>query len=368
MRLRSKLGAVLAVALLAAGVVWAAAGDAFSTSGRHSPVVQELIRDVAANRQLRAELEAALASQEQASWWHGKVLEDLYTFLDEWLRFLPTPEDARLYMDRFEVLANSPGGRVAVRDDLFRQWLTTFMYAQGSFMDSPASARGLRPWLTHPDIDMDDYLVPRGGFSSFNDFFTRRVKPWRRPIARPWQDSILTSPADCYLMPISAHLTASSPITVKGDELGLEELLGGNELAARFVGGTAHLCMLDTVDYHRFHAPVAGEIVAAEELAGLYYGMDGEWVDHFFQHRRAYFIIDTRHHGLLAMVPVGMFTISSIKCIRHIGDRVVKGAELGNFAYGGSAIVLLFEPGRATIEVAPMAHVLMGQRIGTLER
>jgi hypothetical protein len=61
-----------------------------------------------------------------------------------------------------------------------------------------------------------------------------------------------------------------------------------------------------------------------------------------------------------------MFTISSINFITSPGDFVNKGDELGNFAYGGSAVILLFEPGRAVFTV-PLegrpVHVNMGERI-----
>jgi hypothetical protein len=64
-----------------------------------------------------------------------------------------------------------------------------------------------------------------------------------------------------------------------------------------------------------------------------------------------------------------MFTISSITFITSEGDFVDKGQELGNFAYGGSAIILLFEPDVVTFSI-PLdrgpVHVNMDQKIGSL--
>jgi len=332
----------------------------------YQPEIQELVRNVEADATLRALIETAFAEQDAESFWYGATLEDLYAFFDLWLHFLPTPDDARYYMDRFEDFANSPSGHAAVLNGLFRQWITSFMYARGRYLDSRESRAVLRHWFTEPDIDMEDFVIPLTGYASFNDFFTRKIKSEARPIASRWNTSVLTSPADCYLLPIADEVNADTPIDAKGDSLSLAELLNNDPLAERFLGGAAHLCMLDTVDYHRFHSPAAGTIASAAELAGLYYGMDGEWVDHFFQHRRGYFVIDTGDHGLIGMVPVGMFTISSIYFEHQAGDRVRKGSELGHFAYGGSAIILLFEPGGVVIEVPPMTHVKMGERIGTL--
>jgi hypothetical protein len=69
------------------------------------------------------------------------------------------------------------------------------------------------------------------------------------------------------------------------------------------------------------------------------------------------------------MVCIGMFTISSVDFITGAGDYVHKGDELGNFAYGGSAVILLFERDRVEfsipIEQRPV-QVRMGQKIGNL--
>ena len=67
------------------------------------------------------------------------------------------------------------------------------------------------------------------------------------------------------------------------------------------------------------------------------------------------------------MVCVGMFTTSSIEFSRAAGEVMAKGEELGHFAYGGSAIILLFEPDRAEITLPLDQHpvkVRMGQQIG----
>jgi len=108
----------------------------------------------------RAEMEAALLEQEPASYWHGKTLDDMYTFLDEWVIFLPTIDNARLYMDRFYEFADSGlGQQLAARDPL-RSWLYQFMLAVEQFNDSPASAAAVPAWTSDPRINMADYVVP----------------------------------------------------------------------------------------------------------------------------------------------------------------------------------------------------------------
>jgi phosphatidylserine decarboxylase len=338
--------------------------DARTRSG----IVSELVVLVSTDNDLRQKIETALDAQPEKSYWHGKGLDSFYDFFDEWLVFLATPDNARQYMDAFDELANSETGREFVGKVPFRNWLYEFMKARGRFMDSEESAKILPSWLSNPSIHMDDFIIPEGGFRSFNEFFTRNIKPGARPIDSKTDPSVFTSPADCYLMPIDDQMTAETTIDVKGDSLNIHDLLGGDPLSGVFINGTAVLCMLDTPNYHHFHSPVQGTIVSAEQLAGLYFGMTGDWIPYFYQHRRGYFIFDTREFGYVGMVPVGMFDISSIRFAASRGDVVSKGDELGNFAYGGSAIVLLFEPGRITFSVpmqqGPVA-VLMGQAIGS---
>ncbi len=330
-------------------------------------LVEKLKGLMAANVELRGQVEAALEVQEESSYWYGKNIEEMYDFFDQWLVFTPTPENGRKFMDSFYDLTGTPEGRAAVLEEPFRNWLYDFMIARGAFMDSAASAATLETWMENPEIGIEDYIVPEDGFSSFNDFFTRQIKPGARTIEEPDDSSVLNSPADCTVMDIQEYMDAETEINVKGDGLSVSEMFGGDALATAFVGGRAVLCMISTTDYHRFHSPVSGEIVSSNQLAGLYYGMTAGWVDYFFEHRRGYFIFDTGNFGYVGMVCVGMFTISSIEFERSAGEIVSKGDELGYFAYGGSAVILLFEPDRTEITLSLEHHpvrVKMGQKIG----
>jgi phosphatidylserine decarboxylase len=336
----------------------------------HEPVVQKLVFLVDANPTLRAELDDALSDQPPSSYWYNKDLEDMYDFFDKWVVFLPTIDNARLHMDAFYEFAGSGKGREAVAKEPFRSWLYEFMMAVGEFMDSSQSAAAIPWWTSDPRINMEDYIIPPGGYQSFNEFFTRSTKPGSRPIDSPDDASVLISPADCAILKLADTLTSDTKLEIKGESLNIRELLGNDRRADDFINGKAILFMLNTTNYHRYHSPVQGRIVSQHQLAGLYYGMDGGWVEYFFQHRRGYLIFDTQKFGHVAMVCVGMFTISSVSFVTSEGDFVKKGQELGNFAYGGSAIILLFEPDAVTFSI-PLdrgpVYVNMGQKIGSLE-
>ena len=139
-------------------------------------------------------------------------------------------------------------------------------------------------------------------------------------------------------------------------------------------------------NYHRYHSPVSGQIVEGREVPGIYNGiMDGEhWFNQgnigesttdfsiFEDFHRSYFVFETEDYGYVAMVPVGLNTISAMFA-SVVNDKstlvppggepvpIVKGQEIGHFAYGGSLNILMFQAG-----VLGNINVLMGQRLGAM--
>jgi phosphatidylserine decarboxylase len=334
-----------------------------------SEIVRELVELLAADRDLRGRVEEALCDRDEqpGDIWRGMTLEGFYRFFDEWHSCLPAIENEQSMLDHLLRFHRTPKGLALVRETPFARWLNRFARARGDFLDGGESAELVRHWADHPDIDLSDFVVPAEGFGSFNEFFTRRVKPGARPIASPDDDSVVVSPADSTIQAALA-LDSQARLEVKGRSLTLAELLPGEALAERFRDGTAMVLFLGVKDYHRFHAPVAGRILRVGRIGGLCFGCD-EYPGQFFtEHHRGYFVFETRGFGLVGMVTVGIATVSSVQLLRAAGEVVAKGDELGYFAYGGSAILLLFEEGQVREEDwIEGRHILMGARIGTLD-
>ncbi len=372
--------ALLLVLLLAAAT--AASGAALGP-GIKSPVVQRLARILQADPQLAASVRYTLAHVPKKDWVvdsrSGRNLTALLEFFDEWAHALvvprsehdrdrsistlratpqhfPRPLDSTTptplsFVSPMWSLASETRDSVWLRDPNLLQWLTEFMNVRGAFMDSNASwTSGVaKAWWNV--VNRSDYQVPEKGFSNFNAFFTRQVRPQARPVDS--SGSSVTSPADGYIWLASANVTAASSFNLKADTLDPERLLGYNAKYSRlFVsgGGMAVVNFLAATNYHHFWSPVDGRIVAAEQLAGLYVaGGDPCCVG---DHRRAYVIIESEAFGTVACVFVGMYDISNIVFAENVvvGAAVRKGEELGMFRYGGSEIVTLFEPGRVTLD------------------
>jgi phosphatidylserine decarboxylase len=192
---------------------------------------------------------------------------------------------------------------------------------------------------------MDDYDVPKNGFTSFNDFFLRQVKPEKRPIGGEGDPSILISPADGAVCQVYAENLDTS-FKIKRDEINVRQALNNSVYADRFIGGPVLNILLWFTDYHYFHSPVSGKVVEIGEYAGSYnYNFsDVNWYKQLAKHKRSCYIFETERFGYMAMIPVGFWGVGSIVTKIKAGDTVKKGEKIGNFAYGGSSILLIFEP------------------------
>lgn len=333
--------------------------------------------------------------------WLGKTVNDFVAYFENWFTFLPTPvgglgrimpftyfylENKKAY-DFLNTFESRKNPNVPYSKEIFN-WTVKFIKMRGNFMDSPESLMYLQKWLDDPSTKIDDFIVPEGGFKSFNAFFTRELKLSKnpRPIDSPDDDSVAVASGDTEINFIESDLTLTTPLKVKTRHINVHDLLNGSKYAKYFVGGTAVSCVLMPNSYHRYHAPVTGNIIESQEVQGIYNGiLDGEdWFNKgdigesttdfsiFEDFHRAYFIMETEKYGYVALIPVGLNTISSIhpsvvnkkSTMVPPGSPAVpikKGDELGYFAYGGSLNIMLYQQG-----VFSSISIFMGQRLGTM--
>ncbi len=317
--------------------------------------------------------------------WKGKGIDDLCQFFVDWFEWLPALETGLEYIQKFSWLYyENIYGQAFVTTGAGLEMTQKFVELRGKYMDSKATIPLVKKWEKALGSEMDQFIVPKGGYRSFNEFFIREIKPGARPISDPKDDKVVVSPADALINMIVDDLSLETRIPVKTVYLNVREMLNDSPLADRFEGGTAVSCILMPNVYHRYHAPVRGHVVDSnQDVAGEYFGIKdfpdllnkgdvGYGYDYsvFEQFRRGYVIIETSDYGHVGMVPVGLNTIASVvfrKRFRRIDPekhkkvKVGKGEEIGYFQYGGSLNILLFEPGGFAA-----LKVLQGQRIGLL--
>jgi phosphatidylserine decarboxylase len=223
-------------------------------------------------------------------------------------------------------------------------------WAVGKYYDTSLSRRLIAPFCKRYHIDTSEQMLSLDQFTSFNDFFTRRLRPeCRRQDPDPQS---ITIPADgrYTIIPV---LDPVQPIPVKTQYLCLDELLGCTTLAARFYGGTAVICRLCPADYHRFYFPTSGIASETSWIPGSLFSVNPiatsrfPWI--FWANRRALTLIETEHAGTVAYIEIGATNCGSIIQDFIPNSWVKKGQEKGFFRLGGSAIILLFEPAEVTI-------------------
>jgi phosphatidylserine decarboxylase len=233
---------------------------------------------------------------------------------------------------------------------LFRNGLVSRLL--GWYADSALSRRRIAPTIRQLGIDMADFVVPPGGFRSFNDFFIRALKPGARPFD-PAPDTI-ASPADCRLL-VHEKLRHDTCFPVKGVPFTVNALLGqapsGTEWAARFQGGTLMVARLCPADYHRFHFPCSGRVAESWPIRGRYESVNplplACGAEPFARNKREVTILKSDAAGTVAIVEVGAFGVGRIRQT-YAGPQAAKMDEKGWFEFGGSTVVLVFEPDRFT--------------------
>ena len=238
----------------------------------------------------------------------------------------------------------------------------------GGFMNSRLSVRMIDSFVRKNNIDLSEYET--ADYRCYNQFFTRRIRPECRPIDT--DPTHLISPCDCKL---SAYpIDEGRRFWIKQSAYTVEELLGGDPLAAQFAGGVCVICRLTVDDYHRYCYIDDGEKEDNHFLPGVLHTVQPialERVNIYKRNCREYTLMHTAHFGDVVQVEVGALMVGKI-CNHHGRAQVHRGADKGMFQFGGSTIVLLLRPGAVDINDELLRNtqngletvVRMGERIG----
>ncbi|THY93400.1 hypothetical protein D6C95_05885 [Aureobasidium pullulans] len=232
-----------------------------------------------------------------------------------------------------------------------RKLLRSLSFKQGRKYDDPASASQIPGFINFHQLDMSEVLLQTSDFKSFNEFFYRKLKPDARPCSAADRPEIVVSPADCRSV-VFNQITEAQRIWVKGREFSVERLLGNAypEDAKRYVGGAMGIFRLAPQDYHRFHIPVDGTMLEPKPIDGEYYTVNPMAIrsalDVYGENVRVVVPIDSPKHGRVMVICVGAMMVGSTVITRKTGEQVKRAEELGYFKFGGSTLLLLFEPGK----------------------
>lgn len=265
-------------------------------------------------------------------------------------------------------LYDNPFGRTAVLPLAARRLVSDWY---GRRMNRPQSVSRIRGFADQLGIDLSEAEKSIDEFTSFNDFFYRKLKPGTRPIGDG-----LVSPGDGKLLAFET-IEAVQNFFIKGHHFTLSTFLKNQQLAEQFADASMLILRLAPNDYHRFHFPYGGIPSEVTTITGSYfsvspYALANHFARVFTENKREYVSLKTKDKGYILLVPVGATMVGSIIETFTPHQQINKGDEMGYFAFGGSTVVVLIDRNQIAIDADLLDNtknkletfVKMGERIG----
>ena len=238
----------------------------------------------------------------------------------------------------------------------------------GAFLDSRFSTCIIPGFVESNNINMNDYVDET--YSSYNQFFTRHIRPELRPIEG--DENTVTSPCDGKLSVYK--ITNNSTFSIKNTRYTVNSLLRSKELAKRYEGGTICIFRLTVDDYHRYSYIDDGIKSGEYFIQGVYHTVNpvaNDIYPIYKENTRQFSLLKSEHFKTVLMMEVGALLVGRI--VNYKGhSKVKKGEEKGRFEFGGSTVVLMFEKDAVDIDKQLWLNtvngyetiVRMGQSIG----
>lgn len=200
-----------------------------------------------------------------------------------------------------------------------------------------------------------------GDYESFNDFFTRTLKPGARPF--PVDSRSLLCPADGVISQVG-RIENGTLLQAKGIRYSFEAL-GGEAATPEFEGGQFLTVYLAPRDYHRVHLPIAGELRQSVAIPGALFSVNGHTegeIEGLFCRNERLVMSFSTEVGRMLVIMVGAMIVASIetawpgprspyrqKIVREHGIGFARGDEVGRFLLG-STVILAFERDAVRLE------------------
>ncbi len=213
----------------------------------------------------------------------------------------------------------------------------------GYWQSRPFTKKKIASFIHQYQIEASEFKNQISDFKSFNDFFIRELKKESRPIAK----SEATIPADgrYWFYP---QISSANFFYVKNKTFNLISLLKDEKLAHRYEHGSMVIARLCPSDYHRFHFPCDGVPHETKLLNGWLYSVNPLALKKDFEilttNKRTLCCLDTKKFGQVLYLEVGATSVGSIHQTYQPFQPCCKGDEKGYFSFGGSTLILLFEP------------------------
>lgn len=249
-----------------------------------------------------------------------------------------------------------------------------FSYLYGKLQDLSLSRKKINRFVDELAIDISEAEIDDiREYKTFNDFFTRKLKPNVRPIN--YNDNILISPADGKILAYE-NININKLVQIKGHEYSLKELIDNENLANEYKDGTYLVIRLSPSDYHRFHFPDYGMPSETKKIKGYYYSVNPislkKIINVYCRNKREITVFNSRNFDKILIIEVGATCVGSIIQTYTPNKLVEKGSEKGYFKFGGSTVIMFLKKGIAKIDKDILKNtkngyetkIKFGERIG----
>ena len=241
----------------------------------------------------------------------------------------------------------------------------------GWFMDTKLSCVMIKKFIKSNNIDMSEYEDKK--YTSFNDFFTRKVKKEKRVFDD--NKNSLSSPCDSYVT--HYKITDDLLFNVKNSLYSISSILNDDLLAKKYANGDLIIFRLTPSNYHRYHYFDDGKMLYNKKIKGKFHTVNPIVYDKyevFKENTREYNVLKTKRFGKVVYMQVGALLVGKINNYNKKSFKMKE--EAGYFSYGGSTCILIFEKdtikinrnilnkSKKNIEV----NVKYGEKIGEIKK
>ena len=223
----------------------------------------------------------------------------------------------------------------------------------------------IRRFVAHYQVNMAEALdADIASYRTFNDFFTRALKPGARPLA----NAELVCPVDGAISQFGP-IQGNQLYQAKGHTYSTTALVGGDQaLAAQYQHGSFATIYLSPKDYHRIHMPAAGRLVRMVHVPGDLFSVNpvtARGVPGLFARNERLVCVFESARGPFVLVLVGATIVGSMATVWHGVVNASRGKEVREWLYpAGAQTPTLTLSQRAREQDEPAVVLEQGEEMG----
>ena len=221
-----------------------------------------------------------------------------------------------------------------------KRGLTRYAGWRASRRAGARTTKLIRWFVAKYHVDMSEAADPNvAHYATFNDFFTRALKPGARPLA----SADLICPVDGAISQFGA-IEHDQIFQAKGHRYSTAALVGGDTaLAAEFENGHFATLYLSPKDYHRIHMPCEGRLRRMIYVPGELFSVNpatARGVPGLFARNERVVCVFDSAHGPFVLTMVGATIVGSMATVWHGVVNPPRGSQVREWRYADQEVVL----------------------------